>query len=882
MDILFSHEQGDFDSLGALLGAYLLNKNALPFLQRRFNRNVNSFLSLYRTELPFLDLHDLPSLPVESLLLLDTQSLPTIKGITKATRVSVIDHHPLRNDLPPNWDITIEPVGACTTLLIEKIQQQPTELSAIHATLMLLGIYEDTGSLTYDNTTPRDLQAAAFLLNKGASLRIAAKFLNPPLSPEQQALYDRLLASLQTHSIQGQNIIIACAEATEMRDEISSVAHKLRDLLDPDGLIMLVRTHEGIRIVVRSTSEQVNAAKIAASFGGGGHDRAASALISKTHSRATQSIDAICTEILQRLPHIIEPPITVGQIMSRRPLVLTPQTTAEEAARYMQKYGYEGYPIVRDGKVVGLLTRRAVDRTLAHKMNLTAASLMEAGEVTVFPDHTVEHLQRVMTSSGWGQVPVVDPETRKIIGIVTRTDLFKSMFGSKILPPSKLNLAGRLSAALPPARLALLQTVAQIAHSQQRAVYIVGGFVRDLLLDRPSVDFDIVVEGNAIELANTLAAQFGGKIVSHKRFGTAKWCIADIRHKVIHQFSSTGLLNADELPDCLDLISARREFYDHPTALPTVERGSIKLDLHRRDFTINTMALRLDGRHYGELYDFWGGYGDLKEGIIRVLHSLSFVDDPTRMLRAVRFEQRFGFRIEDRTLQLLYEARHLLTAVSAQRLRHELDLILLEKNASDMLSRLQALGLLSVIHPELKWQKEDSQPLMQALSEKPEPFWSLPQEIGKLPTRLAVAYLIWLHRLPQEKATQVGHRLNFSQKMTSALEAIIRLMQEIGQLKDCPPSQIVHRLETVPPIGLYVVSLLSQQLQEKETIHRYLTEWQHIHPVINGKYLHTMNLKPGPSYQRILNMLRDAWLDQLIQSEEEEKNYLSRLLAEKG
>jgi tRNA nucleotidyltransferase (CCA-adding enzyme) len=213
----------------------------------------------------------------------------------------------------------------------------------------------------------------------------------------------------------------------------------------------------------------------------------------------------------------------------------------------------------------------------------------------------------------------------------------------------------------------LLTAIAQAAYEKRNALYIVGGFVRDLLLERPSLDFDLVVEGDAISLGRMLVKEYGGRITSHARFGTAKWFLADIRNTLVRDLRSDETANQDrelepsDLPDYIDLISARTEFYTHPTALPTVQRGSIKLDLHRRDFTINTLALRLDGYHYGTLYDYWGGLNDLRQRLVRCLHSLSFVDDPTRMLRAIRFEQRFSFRIEERTLHLLTEALQLIS-----------------------------------------------------------------------------------------------------------------------------------------------------------------------------------------------------------------------------
>jgi len=372
--------------------------------------------------------------------------------------------------------------------------------------------------------------------------------------------------------------------------------------------------------------------------------------------------------------------------MSGTPKLLAPDTPVQEIARRMQRYGYEGYPVVQAGEILGLVTRRAVDRTLSHRLNLTAVGLMEAGNVHIAPGASIEELQTLMTNTGWGQIPVVDPEQQTIIGIVTRTDLLKTL-APKSTPPGKQNLASKLESALPPERLRLLKDIAHIAQKQRVALYIVGGFVRDLLLDYPSLDFDLVVEGDAIALAQSVGEKLGGRVTTHRRFGTAKWFLsAEHSPQIAANTGKNGL--SPQIPNTLDFITARREFYSHPTALPTVERGSIKLDLHRRDFTINTLALRLDGHHYGELLDYWGGFNDLNQGLVRVLHSISFVDDPTRMLRAVRYEQRYGFQIGKRTLELLLQARPLMGRVSGDRIRHEVDNILNEDKAAQMLDRL--------------------------------------------------------------------------------------------------------------------------------------------------------------------------------------------------
>ncbi len=554
----------------------------------------------------------------------------------------------------------------------------------------------------------------------------------------------------------------------------------------------------------------------------------------------------------------------------------------QKALALMQRYGYEGFPVVDRGKVIGLLTRRAVDRAIAHKLNLTAAKLMDAGEVSIGPQESLDHLQHLMTSSGWGQVPVVDPASKAIIGIVTRTDLLKTLAGSEEKIPGRLNLAGRLDLALPPARLALLKAVAAQANEQHQALYIVGGVVRDLVLERPSQDFDMVVEGDAISLARSLAAQYGGRVVAHARFGTAKWFITGQQARLAEALKMDGALNPKELPDSLDLISARTEFYEYPTALPTVERSSIKLDLHRRDFTINTMAIRLDGRHYGDLYDYWGGLADLRRGLVRVLHSLSFVDDPTRMLRAVRFEQRFNFQIEERTLELLSDANALVPQVSGERLRHELNLILAEPAALAMLQRLSALGLLGAIHPGLRWNPEIAAQVESCLFGHPGPEWGLPDKVSHTPLAHVLAFIAWFAALAPEDARQTASLLNFSAAIKEAIEAVQRLKPELVGLAESRPSAITARLEAAPILALYVLYQGSRSDPERRMLERFTSEWCKTAPSINGKDLQAMGITPGPAYREILETLRQGWLDGEITSIEQEQACLRRLMAEMG
>ncbi|MGD8454905.1 MAG: CBS domain-containing protein [Anaerolineales bacterium] len=871
MHVILTHEQADFDAVASLLGAHLLDEKAVPVLPRRMNRNVRAFITLYGLDLPFVDPRDLPKGKIENVTLVDSQSLVTLKGMSKNTKVYVLDHHQRRSDLPKEWQVTTEDIGATATLLIEAMQERGVSLTVPQATLLLLGIYEDTGGLTYVQTTPRDLRAAAFLVEQGANMQILGDFLNHPLSMEQQALYDNLREQVETHLINGNMVMVGCADARETDEELSTIAHKLYDLLDPDALILFIDTSGGTQLIARSTTDLVNVGDLAAHYGGGGHPRAAAALVHEGNAKE------ICAQVIELLPEYVRPAVTVAEIMSRSPQYLTPDTPIKEADERMRRYGYEGYPVVKEGEVVGLLTRRAVDRTLSHKLNLEVQDVMEAGAATIQPEEPLEALQRLMTDTGWGQVPVV--EDGKIVGIVTRTDLIKTLTSERATT-GRQNLASRLEATLPPTRLALLQAVAELAQAQGTALYIVGGFVRDLLIERHSIDFDLVVEGDAIELGHAVVEKYGGRVTTHKRFGTAKWQIADIREQVAGLLGggSTDKIRAEDLPPTLDFVSARREFYTHPTALPTVERGSIKLDLHRRDFTINTLALRLDGHHYGELHDYWGGLADLHAGQVRVLHSLSFVDDPTRILRAVRFEQRFDYQIEDRTLELLVAALPLLDRVSGDRLRHELNIILKEPKGLAMLSRLADLGTLAAIHKDIPWDEDTRSRLALALTNQPEPAWELDKPMDSYAHPLALAYTTWLMALPRVTAASVSGRLRLPGWLTKIVLAACKPLSDISELAEGPPSAVVERVEDVPRMALYAHYLVTKDKHVKGNIEAYISEWRMVRPHTSGHDLREKGIPPGPEYRRILDELRAAWLDGKVDSAEGEERLLGELL----
>jgi tRNA nucleotidyltransferase (CCA-adding enzyme) len=866
MRIILTHEQTDFDGIASLLGAALLDETAVPVLPRRINRNVRAFITIYGADIPFVDPRDIATEPINSVCLVDTQSLISIKGMQPDTTIHVIDHHDARTDIPAEWDFRFTRTGANTTVFVEEIKTRGITLSVSQATLLLLGIYEDTGSLTYSRTTPRDIRAAADLLDMGANISIINDYLNHPLSLDQQKIYDQLRAAAEDIHILGHRLIISPGNARGMDEELSTIAHKLRDLLDPDAIILLIEIRGGVQLIARSTNDNINVAQIAAHFGGGGHPRAAAALIK------SEKLAAIHQELRQILPDYIQPAIRVAEIMSGVPSILSPDTPVQEIERRIQRFGYSGYPVVENGEIVGLVTRRAVDRTLSHRLNLKAGALMEAGNVHITPDASIEELQTIMTNTGWGQVPVVDSEKKTIIGIVTRTDLLK-ILAPKTSQSGKQNLGAKLEQALPSERLNLLQEIATIAQQQQVALYIVGGFVRDLLLDYPSLDFDLVVEGDAIALARTIGEKFGGRVTTHERFGTAKWFLSP--ESGAH-FVADNQSRPNQLPTTLDFITARREFYSHPTALPTVERGSIKLDLHRRDFTINTLAMRLDGRHYGSLLDYWGGHNDIRQGLVRVLHSISFVDDPTRILRAVRYEQRYGFQIGKRTLELLLQARPLMARVSGDRVRHEIDNILNEPNAAQMINRLQNLGILTAIHTHLgcdEWLLDHIRNLIDPPTE-----WQIDSDLKGIPVHRAIAYALWLIRLPKTHISGIIKRLRFPRITKDLICDSSQLWCDLQKFSDAKASDYLTRLEKIPNLVIYSTYLAIDNPAHKSALKNYVTQWKNISPYTTGHDLAARGLEPGPAYKEILTKLRTAWIDGKVNNQPQEIEFLERIL----
>ena len=912
--VILSHEHADFDAVASLLGASLLFPGALPVLPHQLKRNVKGFLSLYVNQFPFIEPRHLRRGHVDRAILVDTRSFNAVKGMDENTGYLVIDHHSAAQPLPHGWAVWHESLGPHTTganatLLIERLMHQNVGLSSLNATLLALGVYEDTGSLLYASTTHRDIRCAAWLLEQGARLEVIRRFLNYPPTAAQQQLTTELTEKAEHLTVAGQNIVLAVADAPEYEDELSGLTHTLSDLFDADALFVVVNLAAHVQVVARSSTDAVNVGMIAERLGGGGHRRAAAALLQDT------TLAEVRARIVGLLQEFARPPVTVSQIMSRgRPHILDEKMSVATAMELMQRYGHEGFPVLRKsddgaGRLVGILTRREADRTLSHRLGaLPVHKVMRKGGFTIGADAPISALHRLMIECGWGQIPVVD-ESGVLSGIVTRTDLLK-LWGEDGEAQTQIpDVSRELEQTLTRTQHRLLWIAGETAAEMGQAVYVVGGFVRDLLLERvgssgrtDTVDMDLVVEGDAIRLAERMQARCGGRVVTHARFGTAKWILDESDHPL----TCTDLLATSEregegrLPPHLDFVTARTEFYTEPTVLPTVEQGSIKLDLHRRDFTINTLAIALTPDRWGDLLDFYGGLTDLRTRQVRVLHSLSFVDDPTRILRAVRYEQRFSFRVEARTEEHLLDAVPLLERVTAARLRQELDRIFQEAKPEETILRLDELGVLKQIHPglgagqtfarncaALRSKLVDTRPDGHQCANSGTQNSGMETPVERLYWGLLIYDLLPPEREGDDSPTAVEMALSERLKLRGETRRLMRHLQLLKtrrpQLLDPheTPSAIVALLDQAQPPALLLLSLLERDPLLRERLDCYGRTWRHIHPSLNGGDLRRLGLPPGPDYGHILRRLRTALLDGEIEAGEAECQLAKRMIHEK-
>ncbi|OFW67478.1 MAG: hypothetical protein A2V52_03015, partial [Actinobacteria bacterium RBG_19FT_COMBO_54_7] len=851
MDVIVGHVNVDFDALASMVAAKKLYPEAVMVFTGSVNRNVHEFITLHGDVLEVMESRAIDKESITRLIVVDNRIADRIGEFAEVARrsdveVFVYDHHPGSEHDMANASDYSEMTGATTTILVKLIHGKGIPISPFEATLFILGIYEDTGSLNFPGTTYEDADAVAYLMREGADLTVVNHFLVQQLTPPQHELMTRLLAGMEQRRIRGVLINIATARTEEYVKGASLITSKLVELENLGVLFALVEMRRRVVVVGISRLQQVDVDDILSGLNGGGHAKAGSATM-RDHT-----LESAKQALLRLLEQKVGPMVTAGEIMSGPVRTMHEDTPITEASKRMELTGHTAFPVIDDSsRLVGMISRKDLDKAGHHGLgHAPVKGFMSRDIVHVEPEASLQEIQDLMIHNAIGRIPVLSD--RKLLGIVTRKDIIRALHGQEYLHGfspeggtqgySRAEILERMQAGLPGDVQSMLKTVSSAAASHGYNVFLVGGVVRDLLLGFSNLDLDIVVEGEGIEFARILAAELKARVRSHRKFGTAVVILPTGRR--------------------IDVATARTEFYEYPAALPTIEMSSIRQDLYRRDFTINAMAIALSGDRFGGLLDYFGGVRDLERRHVRILHNLSFVEDPTRIFRAVRFEERYGFRMESQTEMLARRAveMEIVGKLTNARVRDELIDIFSEPPPLPFhaVERLEELGTLHILHPDLI--------MTSAMRGR---FRLLERYMGEAWEFIGAEAKFWLpgiavllSELPLHEVEKWCNQMRFKREDANTIkqchDVVPAIIESLLQ-GDAAASRITGLLDPLNNEALAYLYILGGP-EIRGMVETYLKRWKNISIDIKGEDLAEMGLAPSPAYGEILNQVRKELL----------------------
>jgi tRNA nucleotidyltransferase (CCA-adding enzyme) len=857
--IVTTHVSADFDAFASAVCSLRLFPEHRVLFPGSLEPSVRRFVRDTGLRFPEVGLREARRQTLRHAVVVDTSSTSRLGAVWPLIRdagcpVTLIDHHgDEADDLAPSERVSRH-VGATCTLLTELFRARDLEPTSEQASLLLMGLHEDTGSLTYRDTTAADFRAAAWLLECGASLAWVRRWIAKALQPEQLELLNRLVENGIERRINGVPVVVSTLPIDRYVEEAAFVVHRWIQIFElPVGVAILVRPPH-VTIILRSRLGGLDVGAIARDLGGGGHATAASA---RMVGRVAVEVQE---ELWRRLEAAMPPPVTAGGAAGRRIFTVDETVTVAAARARANQLRVNALPVASevDGRLVGVVTRQLLDRAegmgLAHR---PVSTVMNPEVPTVDADEPLESVKDRFLE-GSHRFVIVTREGEPA-GLLTRMEVFRRLFERQSAAGSGLdhrmaserpvsqNIRRRLREHAPDWVLRLLNEAREVADECGVEVYLVGGAVRDVLLGRSNEDLDLVVEGDGINVARRLADRLGARCHPHPPFMTAVITLPD--------------------GQSVDIASARTEFYRAPAALPDVATSLIRQDLYRRDFTINALAVVLSGRDFGALIDFFGGRRDLAHREIRVLHSLSFIDDPTRALRAVRYARRLGFTLARDTRHLVATAitEGVFEKLSGPRVRKELELLLAERHPPAALAALAALGLLEAVDPGLEW-SDSAQSLL--LEVENQHAWAHLQGLGE--AQPLIAYLGALAmRGPEGTVETLADRLH----LTGAFRrCLVDLPATVGTLREAATAG--RRLSAVAGevegahLEAVLIAMAELDLEPRRLL-AHATEVAHrTPPPVTGQDLLDAGLPSGPAIGRAIQAARRAVIDGVVEPAE--------------
>ncbi len=882
MIVITTHDNTDFDGLASAVAAQKLYPGSAIVLPGKVNFMVKEFLSLYKSSFSISKLQQIDKEKVKRMIIVDTQNRNRIGKVAElldnGVPVTVFDHHDTDGINPQADEIYCEKVGAAVTLLIERIIELRLRISSVEATVMALGIYDDTGNLLYPTTTARDMRAAAFLLDNGANMSVIAEFLGRPLSEPQRLLQRQFLKNSEIIQVNGLSVMITNAVTSDYVGGIPIILKKITSLENVDIIFALAQMGNRMHLVARSFDKDSDILNVIEHFGGKGHPLAAAAVIKNADFQ--QQFEELKRIIPQKMKNnqLSSSQIT-SDVMTSPVKTVNESMPVRDVRKTMMRYGHSGLPVVDDNYcLVGIISSRDIEKAVKHDLaHAPVKGFMSKDVITVPPDLPLHEVQQIMIEKEIGRIPVV--YDGKLMGIISRSDIVGLFHGGEVktrtrqlfkIPENTIEEQINVleSDSISSEYRQVFSVIGDLANSNGMKIYLVGGIVRDLLLNTPNDDIDMVVEGDAEKLAELVSEKMHGHLLRHERFKTAKISLP------------SGL--------SIDIVTARMEYYQFPAALPEVETSSLKQDLYRRDYTINAMAISLNNDSFGRVIDYYGGQMDLHSGKIRILHDKSFIEDPTRILRAIRFEKRYDFYLEDQTEALLREAlaRNMLEELSSGRVRHELLLIMKESKAANIIERLNYFGIWQRLLPEIPFDDQAKQLLLMVQLKRLEfKDYNLPLDHEWLYLLIPLSSCCSgenLQRLIKRDYFTRYEKIALQDSWANWTYTVRRLSVNSNIILN---SEVYQLLQALPLEALPFIAVVAETMGRREIVRNrirwYINEGRNIKLAIDGGDLIAAGLTPGREFRLILREIMEAHLNGQVNSREEELELLHEIISHK-
>jgi len=864
-ELIATHTNTDFDAFAAMVAAHKLYPEAQISLGGAVNRNVREFQALYADAIPVVDPADVDRDSVRRLVLVDTvhaNRLGDLGDLCGRADVQVVafDHHAHPEDLPDYLDrdaLVSSSDGSLVTLLVRIIAERGIPVTPFEATVFALGIHEDTGSLTFATTTTRDAEALAYCMRAGADTQLLEKWLTNALTAAQRITLAAALETAVELPIAQASVLLSALREDLYVEGVSVVAHRIMDLTGCDAYFLLVEMEGRVFVTARSRGGRVDVAEALRAVGGGGHTAAASAVVKDG------SLEAVAAAVAAAVPGAVAPTKVARDVLEAGPAAVPDTTPVDEAALRCRRDGLGGVGVLRGHDLTGRVALADLERASAHGLgHAPVKAVMTTRVPLVWAETPLERVALLLAQDEVGWLPVVEDEPptdddgavplAAITGVVSR----RSVAGAPPREPAApvtANLAGPLGELGLDELFRHVQAVA----ASVRGCYLVGGAVRDLLLREPGFDVDLAVEGDGIAFATELAARLKGHVRPHEKFGTAV------------------VVAGDDDALRVDVASTRAESYEYPGALPKVEHAGIRSDLARRDFSINSMAVSLKPETFGDLFDYFGGREDLDARRIVVLHNLSFIEDPTRILRAIRYENRYGLRMDEHTLNLARAccAMDLVGDLSSARLRDELMSLLGEEKVDFSLRRAEELGVWPAIHGRLRVDGRTRELVRRA--DELRAAHGLGLEAPRWRLRM-----VWLLRdLDPEEIAAWAVRMRVRAQDAHVLErALVVGRRLLDRVARGPSEAELYDLAAAEPLEAVLAAMaLDDSGIAVDRLARFLDVSRHVHLEIGGADLLELGFSSGPRMGEVLRSVLHLKLNGVVAGRAQELEAAARI-----